>query len=421
MTNAEIKNLVGIMCSCGGELTYRENDLGTLLPHCSNFCSTDDIICGAFTKTGQPAPAVVRASDISYAPPRWLLPPYFQRGKGTLIQADNGMGKTAFMCAIAAHISAGKELLGIAPQKPGNLLMLSVEDDLPVLRGRMEESGADLTKCHFMTNAAGLTFNSPEIERVVKHIGARLVIFDPFQAFLGAGVQMDKSNQTRPQLARLFEMADRCDCAVAIIAHMGKGSMGSAVVNRSLGSVDIPAAMRSIIQLTRDPQDPGECVAVHVKSSNAPRGRSIAFKIVERGGVRWKGFSSITPEDLATQVSPPAGEVSVPCEQQPIVQVLASLVADRPQGGFWSYEEVRQAGVELLGFEPFASTGALQVKLAGSLAKYLLEQEQLIVRTGRKQGGVRGIVIERAGAVAKAGAAQGTTTINYNAGDTRGR
>lgn len=34
-------------------------------------------------------PCLVRASQIPYEPPRWTLAPYFQRGKGTLIQGDN--------------------------------------------------------------------------------------------------------------------------------------------------------------------------------------------------------------------------------------------------------------------------------------------------------------------------------------------
>ena len=56
---------------------------------------------------------LVRAADVAYQPPRWLIKPYFQLGKGTLIQGDNGCGKTAFACAIAAHVSTGEPLLGM--------------------------------------------------------------------------------------------------------------------------------------------------------------------------------------------------------------------------------------------------------------------------------------------------------------------
>ncbi len=296
-------------------------------------------------------PQLVKAADVVYEPPRWTIAPYFQQGKGTLIQGDNGSGKTAFMCAIAAHITTGAPLLGMLPvATPGNVLILSVEDDLPVLRGRIEADGGDLNKCHFMTNVAGLTFNSPEVEAAVKAVQARMVIFDPFQAFLGAKVDMFRPNETRPELSKLFEMCDRNDCACVIIAHMGKSGGDRSPVNRSLGSVDIPAVMRSILQLTINPENENERVMVHVKCSNAPKGRSIAYTIGDRGGVHWTGFSPMTVEDLNAVVK--RKEKGVPYEQEPLVQVFRQLIADRPSGGFWSYAELAAEGAKILGYPP---------------------------------------------------------------------
>ena len=126
-----------------------------------------EMICEPITK-----PALIKASDVPYEPPRWLIAPYIQRGKGTLIQGENGSGKTAFVCAVAAVITSGGKLLGIPVEVPGDVVLLSVEDDLPVLRGRLEANGADLNRCHFMTNAAGMTFNSPELDAAVRQVHA---------------------------------------------------------------------------------------------------------------------------------------------------------------------------------------------------------------------------------------------------------
>lgn len=337
---------------------------------------------------------LVKASEIPYEPPRWLIAPYFQRGKGTLIQADNGTGKTAFMCAIAAHVSTATPLMGIPIETPGDVLLLSVEDDLPVLRGRIEANGGDLDRCHFLTNAAGLTFNSPEVEQAIQEVNAKLVVFDPLQAFMGANVQMDKSNQTRPQLAKLFEMAARNDCSVAIISHMGKGSSDKSPVNRSLGSVDIPAAMRSIFQIVRNPDDEQECVAVHVKCSNAPKGRSIAYSIGDRGGVHWNGFSYMTPEDLT--VIQKRKKSGVNYENEPLVQVFNQLVTDNPSGGFWAYSDLKVEGAKILGFPPFDGIGDLRKKLDKGLARELQKNDGLIVshsQTGPHNA--RGIKVER--------------------------
>lgn len=339
-------------------------------------------------------PVIARASDVPYEPPRFLIPPYFLKGKGTLIQADPGTGKTAFMCAIAATVSNGQPLLGIPIADPGNVLILSVEDDLPVLRGRIEASGGNLDNCYFMTNAAGMTFNNPEVEQAIKDIEAVMVIFDPFQAFLGASVDMFRANEIRPELAKLFEMCDRNDCACAIIAHMSKGSRDNSAVNRALGSVDIPAAMRSIIQIIRNPDNEEECIAVHIKCSNAPKGRSIAYQIGERGGVTWNGFHPMTEADLYTITR--RKEKGVPYENEPLVKVFNQLIADRPGGGFWSYADMKSAGAKICGFPPFSTINDLRSKLEGGLARELQENDGLIVTCGKKgTHGVRGVKIEQ--------------------------
>lgn len=339
-------------------------------------------------------PVLARASDVPYESPRFLLAPYFQKGKGTLIQADPGTGKTAFMCAIAAAVSSGQPLLGIPITDPGNVLILSVEDDLPVLRGRIEASGGNLDNCYFMTNAAGMRFNSPEVEQAIKDIEAVMVIFDPFQAFLGANVDMFRANEIRPELAKLFEMCDRNDCACAIIAHTGKASRDISAVLRALGSVDIPAAMRSIIQIIRNPDNEEECIAVHIKCSNAPKGRSIAYQIGERGGVTWNGFHPMTEADLYTITK--RKEKGVPYENEPLVKVFNQLIADRPGGGFWSYADLKSAGAKICGFPPFADISDLRKKLDGGLSRELQQKDGLIVTHSESgKGNRRGVTIEQ--------------------------
>ena len=341
-----------------------------------------------------PRPSIVRASQVPYEPPRWTIAPYIQRGKGTLVQADNGTGKTAFVCAIAAHVSTGRALLDIPVETPGNVLLLSVEDDLPVLRGRIEASGGDLDKCHFLTNAAGLSFTSPEVEQAVKQVQARLVIFDPLQAFMGAKVDMFRANETRPELAKLFEMCDRNDCACIIIAHTAKNTGDKSPVNRALGSVDIPAAMRSVLQIIENPENECERIVVHVKCSNAPKGRSIAYTIGDRGGVQWIGFHPMTADDLTAVVK--RKEKGIPYENEPLVQVFNQLITDRPGGGFWSYSDLKSEGAKILGFPPYTDINDLRQRLDGGLAREMQSHDGLIVtHSARGKGNVRGVRVEQ--------------------------
>lgn len=335
------------------------------------------------------APNLVPAADIPYTPPRWVLEPFLQLGKGTLIQGDPGAGKTAMVCSLAAHISTGTPLLEHPVQRPGPVLILSVEDDLPILRGRIEANSGDLTRCVFMTNAAGVNFSSTAIEDAIKQVGAVCVVFDPLQAFLGASVDMHRSNETRPVLARLFETCDRCNCACILVAHLGKVGKDKSAVTRSLGSVDIPAAMRSVLHVCRSPTDEEERLVLHVKSSNAPASQTMAYTIGDRGAVTWQGFRDFTEADLDTQRK--REETGLAYEHEPLVSVIRELMVRKPSGGFWSYADLHAIGSEILGIPPFDQTRDLLSRLTAQLRRELQQKDHIIVTTSVRSNGCRGI------------------------------
>lgn len=337
---------------------------------------------------------IKKASEIPYAPPKWLIEPYFQIGRGTMIQAESGVGKTAFECKILACVTTGEPLVDRPINITGNVLLCSFEDDPAVLRGRIEANGGNLDKVFMLTEGAGVGFTNPEFEQIIQENKIILIAFDPIQSFIGSGIDMNKSNETRPVLAKLLEMCDRNNCACLIISHTGKGAGDRNAVYKSLGSVDIPAAMRSILYVVRNPANEDEIIAVHVKSSNAPKGKSISFTIGERGGVAIKGYSPITENDLKVMRKPTP--TKIPYEHEPLVRVFNQMIADKPEGGFWSYADLKSEGAKIAGQPPFTDLNDLRQKLDGGLAKELQYRDGLIVTYGVKgKRNTRGIRIER--------------------------
>ena len=321
------------------------------------------------------------------------MQPYFPLGKITIVQGDPGIGKTSFSCGLAALVSTGGDICGHRVEYPGSVLMISVEDDASTLRGRIEASGGNIEKCFILDNASGLTFNAPEIEQAIKETGARLVVFDPLQAFMGGKVDMFRANETRPILAELSEMAKRNACAVVIVSHMSKGLQGTKAIYRALGSIDIVAASRSALYIGLNPNDEKECVMVQIKSSNARKGASIAYTIGERGGITWKGYSPLTVDDI--EAARKREESGLDYDHEPLVQLFRHLITERPGGGFWPYPDLQSAGQKLLGFPPFTDAHSLKRKLEGSFSRELQQRDKLIITCGVKQNGQRGIRIEQ--------------------------
>ena len=142
-----------------------------------------------------------------------------------------------------------------------------------------------------------LTLSDDRIEKAVRQNHVRLVIIDPVQAFIGADVDMNRANEVRPVFRKLGMIAEKTGCAIVLIGHLNKSS-GTQSTYRGLGSIDIMAAVRSLIFIGKVRKDPTTRVLIHEKSSLAPPGETMAFKLGDEEGFRWAGAYEISADEL---------------------------------------------------------------------------------------------------------------------------
>ena len=76
------------------------------------------------------------------------------------------------------------------------------------------------------------------------------------------------------------------NCAVVLIGHLNKKS-GSKELYRGLGSIDVVAAARSVIQVERDEENNELRIVRHIKSSLAPKAKDLYFRIELNGKLEW--------------------------------------------------------------------------------------------------------------------------------------
>lgn len=108
---------------------------------------------------------------------------------------------------------------------------------------------------------------------------------------------MHRTNEIRPIFKNLSSVAERTGCAIVIIGHMNKAG-GTKGLYRGLGSIDITAAARSVLLVGRVRADPSIRVMAQIKSSLAPEGKNIAFKLDEDNGFKWIGEYDIDLDEL---------------------------------------------------------------------------------------------------------------------------
>ena len=248
---------------------------------------------------------IIRMSDVELTPVDWLWKPYLPFGKLSVLQGNPGEGKTYFAMHLAAACTNGKLLPNMERMEPFNVIYQTAEDGLgDTVKPRLIEAGADLDWVLVIDDSdVQLTLSDERIEKAIIENNARLVIIDPIQAYLGADVDMNRANEVRPIFMRLGQVAQRTGCAILLIGHLNKAA-GMQSLQRGLGSIDIAAAVRSVMFIGKLKHDPTMRILTHEKSSLAPPGVSLAFSLGDEGGFRWIGEYDITADEMLSGIEP---------------------------------------------------------------------------------------------------------------------
>lgn len=273
----------------------------------------------------------------------WLWYPYIPYGKITIIQGDPGDGKTTLILNIAALLSKGLPMpeSGTATP-PTKVIYQSAEDSAEdTLKPRLLSANADCSYIAFIDESEyGLTLSDSIIESAIHELGARLLVFDPLQAYLGENNEMNRVDGIRPMMKRLAIVAERTGCAIVIVGHMNKAG-GTKGIYRGLGSIDITAAARSVLLVGRIRNNPTVRVMAQIKNSLAMEGVPIAFEIHEDSAIRWVGEYDITPDELLNGEDQPNDG----SKQSEAMKMLKVLLSSKTIPCKEVYETFREMGI----------------------------------------------------------------------------
>ena len=268
---------------------------------------------------------VTKMSEVEETVVQWLWYPFIPFGKVTLIQGNPGKGKTWLAMAIAAYCTNGKELPNALPIEPFNVLYQTAEDGIAdTIKPRLAKCGADMTRVRFINeDEKQLSMTDDRIEKAIRQNNVRLMIMDPIQAYLGANVDMNRANEIRPLFRHLSTIAERTGCAIVLIGHLNKSS-GSQSDYRSLGSIDIAAAVRSILFVEKVEKEKEQDIRVvyQQKDSLAKKENPVAFSLGEEG-LKWLGEYDISIEDLLMGKAGTKKETKLKKAQKLILELLS--------------------------------------------------------------------------------------------------
>lgn len=217
----------------------------------------------------------------------WLWFPYIPYGKVTIIQGDPGEGKTSLALYLTSILSNGGEIPLTKTHSPAQIIIYQNAEDgvSDTIKPRLERYGANCDKVCYLRDGAERAIES--LENAIAETGARMVILDPIQAFLGDS-DLQRANNVRPVMTRLSRIAEQKQCAIILVGHLTKRENGKDLY-RGLGSIDFAAAARSILMVSKvEEGEENERMLSHIKSNLAKCGDTLVFHLDENGIDEWR-------------------------------------------------------------------------------------------------------------------------------------
>ena len=324
---------------------------------------------------------LVSFEGVKPLPPKFLWDPYIRAANLNIVRGDGGAGKTMFVFALFTAITKGALSLGMPGvlecREPSNVIYFGSEDDPEDYRYRLDLCDCDPSRVFTVPARQMPTIAATDtIEKYIREVDAKLIVFDPIQAFLPAGVDMNSANDVRPLLDGLRAVCRKTGCTAIIIEHLNKASKMKAAY-RGIGSVDFVNASRSVIMVGYHPEEPGKRVAMQIKA-NARRGQPIAFSISDHGVFKWEGVCDIEEDDLLN-----ARQKKAPETADAVLLLVKKIVEANPDG--WEGTAVQ------LEAQTAALAGTLYVE-ARTIGKRLprlaktLQAEGIAYRTKKTNG-----------------------------------
>jgi len=201
------------------------------------------------------------------------------------------------MMNLIAELSKG----GITPDgtqlgRPRRVIYPCSEDGVSdTTKPRLEAAGADCRNIAFINEEvySGLTLDDERIRDAIVECKPQLVVIDPIQSYIGSDSDLQIAVRARKLMRRVSLWASTYNCAIVMIGHLNKRE-SSKELYRGLGSIDVVASARSVLQVERDVVDENIRYVRQIKNSLGPKGNDLSFEIRPDTGKTLNKKSTVT-------------------------------------------------------------------------------------------------------------------------------
>lgn len=210
----------------------------------------------------------------------------------TLVTGPSGVGKTALLALLAAHMTGPRPLLPCPDWGREFSAWLTIEDSPRlILRPRLAAAGADLARIHLpdydhcgaLRKRTSLPSGCPQLTDYLIRQRVSLLVIDPIDSFLDCGISTNDPIMVRSVLDALHRVASDASCAIVCTKHPRKGRAGSPLDWVS-GSAAWTQAARQVMMLDRHPDRRDAYLVSVIKSTFGRRPLSREYTLQDKDG-----------------------------------------------------------------------------------------------------------------------------------------
>jgi hypothetical protein len=305
----------------------------------------------------------VKMSDVKAEKVEWLWNPFVPLGTLTLIDGEEGIGKSLIaLQGLGCAVANGKEIdttagvLNFIDTDVSNILVMSAEESLSfVVKPRLQAVNAPCER--FIAIDEPFTLDTDGIIRLsmaIAEFEPKLVIIDPLFSYTGK-VRLNDDNEIRSITDPLTRLAEKFNCAIVGIRHINKSKGFGDARNAGLNGVGWRAAARSALLVGID-KETGETAIVQTKTNIAEKSKkAFGYKIesaqipLENGEIisapklYWTGASDLTAETMLSALRSETSEEK--SEKQDAMDFLREALKVGQKTSVVIFSEAKKIGI----------------------------------------------------------------------------
>ena len=184
----------------------------------------------------------------------WLWKPLIPLSKVTMIQGDTNVGKTNILLYVMSMLSRGDypptlyhgHLLPVKHGEPVKIYYVSRENGIDdTVAPFFDIFGGDRSYVEYQNEKAGhFILSGDEIRECVRITGAKLIVVDPWQQFIG-NIASSDNGKIRTLIADLQDAAEETGVSLVLAGNYTKQRNGD--ILSGIGASEIFNSMRSIL------------------------------------------------------------------------------------------------------------------------------------------------------------------------------